>query len=192
MAKQSYGPFGPFLEGVKARNDSGEPLRQLPLQEAIQPSALVGDLTQAARPFPVRFYGLSVTSPAVIGERSALSVRAGTNGSVVEEIRGAGTVAAFLFLSRDSLLYTLAPAVIAPGYDVGEGGPVRSVVAVGSFLAATIPPTAPGATFFSNFGAPLKFWIPPLMVLYVADDTDNAAIVLNLWVRDIPVDPDGS
>lgn len=192
MAQQSYGPFGPFLEGVEARNEAGEPLRQLPLQEAIQPSALVGDLSQAARPFPVRFYGIRAVSPAVAAERSAISVRAGTNGALVEEIRAGVTAVTFAFLSRDSLLFTLAPVDLVPGYDVAEGGPLRSVVSTGSFVAATIPANSPGVSLFTNFGAPVKFWIPPLMILFLADDTDNAALSLDLWVRDIPVDPDGS
>lgn len=192
MAQQSYGPFGPFLEAVQARNQAGEPLRQLPLQEAIQPSTLVADLTEAARPFPVRFYGVRAVSAGVAAERSAVSVRAGTNGSRIEEIRAGVTASTFCFLSRDSLLFTLAPVELVPGYDVGEGGPIRSVVSTGSFAAATIPVNAPGASLFTNFGSPIRFWIPPLMILYIADDTDNAALSLDLWVRDIPVDPDGS
>jgi len=160
-------------------------LRDLPLVERVQPIVNVGNHAGLLPQYraPVAAWGGNV--PAVVGERSALELRAGgPGGAVIED---------FLFLPvgatglRAHQLAAFSLAALSAPLAIFSIVPTESEVRTGSMVV----PATPGFVVL-NTTLPTNGWyLPRGSVLRFFATVDNVGFDFALVVRDVPASESG-
>jgi hypothetical protein len=156
----------------------------------VQTVQLVDDASHAAQPVSVPISGAHITSPAVAARRSSIAIQPGPRGTLfVGASVGASAATNHLIWSETSLALLANATLVARGLGLPNQLPQLSRFWIGDVLPASIPATAPifRPAHTSSAGiVPMDLYIAPGSVLFIADDADNTAQILSLWVQDVP------